>query len=274
MTEPAAETIAAPRAEISGLSGSTALIVGVGGLGAPASWILAEAGVGRLILVDDDVVDESNLHRQVLFQDSDVGQPKLAAAARQLRRLAPEVRVECVETRVLPDTARELVARADVVLEGADNYATKFLTADAARLEARAVVHGAAVAWRGTAWAVAARGQPCYRCLFEDLPEGPAQNCNSVGVMGPVVGFVACLMADLALGVLDGRPQYGLVYDFDGKTDRLRRVPVDGRTDCALCGDTPDILEIEERRYTRQICATPGLSTAGEPLTAPRPQSS
>lgn len=257
-------SIASSPVASAGLAARTALIVGVGGLGAPASWILAEAGVGRLILMDDDVVDESNLHRQILYEDEDVGQPKLAAASRRLQQRAPKVHVECIETRLLPDNARQLLAQADVILEGADNYPTKFLVADAARLEGRSVVHGAAVAWRGTAWAVGSEGRPCYRCLFEDLPDGQTQNCNSVGVMGPVVGFVAALMADLALGVLGDRPRYGLVHDFDGRADRLRSVAIGPRPDCELCGDAPRILEIEEGRYTRQICDARNTHAASE----------
>src|SRR5690606_29960364 len=110
--------------------------------------------------------------------------------------------VDLVRSRFLPDNARELTEAVDVVIEGSDNYATKFLAADAARLCGRPVVHGAAVGWRGTAWAVSAEGRPCYRCLFEDLPSGEHLSCDSAGVVGPLPGFIGALMADQALSIL------------------------------------------------------------------------
>ncbi len=249
----------------------TVLLVGVGGLGCPAAWALASSGV-RLVLCDDDMVDESNLHRQLLFREADVGRSKLEAARdRLIERGARPERVELVQSRLLPDNARQLVAQADVVLEGSDNYATKFLAADACYLERTAVVHGAALGWRATAWAVSAHGEPCYRCLFEDLPQGDAPNCNSAGVIGPVVGFAGAMLAELCLRVLttpadsdqsNTGTTFGVLFSYDGKRDRLRETPVRARADCPLCGTStsgqaamPQILNLEEQRYTQPICA-------------------
>jgi molybdopterin/thiamine biosynthesis adenylyltransferase len=228
------------------------LIVGLGGLGCPAALALTRAGVGRLLLCDDDVVDETNLHRQILFRAEDVGHDKLEAAERALAPVARSsgTKLELVRSRLLPDNARELVRRADVVVEGADNFATKFLAADACHLEARPVVHGAGVRWNATAWAVLAGGQPCYRCLFEDLPPRGAQpNCDSAGVMGPVVGLAGAIMAELALRVLNGGAVAGQLWTLDGKTDQLRQVVVQAREDCALCGPRRSIVNVEEARY-------------------------
>src|SRR4051794_23631189 len=215
-----------------------ALVVGLGGLGCPGLSVLARVPELELWLCDDDVVELSNLHRQTLYTDADVGRDKLQAAQQRLisEGVAPE-RLVAVRSRLLPENARELVRQVDVVLEGADNFATKFLAADAAHLEARPIVHGAAVRWVATAWAVAAAGAPCYRCLFEDVPPGAQAGCSEAGVMGPVVGFCGALMADLALRVLSGDASaFGSLYPYDGERDRLRSVTAAARPSCPLCG--------------------------------------
>jgi len=227
------------------------LLIGLGGLGCPAALALVRAGVGQLALCDDDQVDEGNLHRQILYGDGDVGADKLDAARQALLPSArlSGTRIELVRSRFLPDNARNLVARADLVMEGADNFATKFLVADACHLEGRPVVHGAGIRWVGTAWAVAPHGRPCYRCLFEDLPSGPQANCNGAGVMGPVVGIVGALMAELALRSLSGRLPQAQLWTLDGKADTLRQVAVHPRPDCPLCGSNASIHDTDESRY-------------------------
>ncbi len=237
-----------PRAR---LSAARVLLVGVGGLGCPAALALVRAGVGELALCDEDEVDESNLHRQILFGPADVGRDKAEAASESLAALArvSGTALRSLRRRFLPDTATDLTARVDLVIEGADNFATKFLVADACRLAGVPVVHGAAIRWRGSAWAVSPSGGPCYRCLYEDIPSGPARNCDSEGVAGPVVGVVGALMAELALRLLTGGPCFGEVWTFDGWADSLRRVPVHARATCELCGSAPRIASLEERRY-------------------------
>jgi molybdopterin/thiamine biosynthesis adenylyltransferase len=210
------------------------------------------------VLADDDVVDVSNLHRQILYSDEDVGRDKLDAAKKALRAAGFGGVVELVRSRLLPENARALAASVDVVVEGADNFATKFLAADACRIEGRPVVHGSAIRFHATTWAVGSRGRPCYRCLFEDVPPpGEAQaSCAEAGVLGPVTGFAGALMADLALGILAGREDTtGRVYTYDGLRDRLRAVEVPARADCPLCSLTRSIFGIDETRYTGAICA-------------------
>jgi molybdopterin/thiamine biosynthesis adenylyltransferase len=225
------------------------LVVGVGGLGCPGALALALAGVGHLGLCDDDVVERTNLHRQILFDDADVGEPKLDAAGRALKRAAPGVVVELHRERLTPASAARLVSGYDVVVEGSDNFATKFLVADACVLASVAVVHGAAVRWHGTALAVAAGGRPCYRCLFEDLPRDHAPGCSEAGVLGPAVGVVGALQADLALSLLSGHAAGGTLATFDGKTDLLRRRVIAPRPDCELCGRSARIRAIDRGRY-------------------------
>jgi molybdopterin/thiamine biosynthesis adenylyltransferase len=246
------------------------LLVGLGGLGCPAALVLARAGVGVIGLCDDDVVERTNLHRQILFGEDDVGSSKVDAAARAIDAIAgragggsaPPPQLRLHRTRLLPHNALSIVRDYDVVLEGADNFATKFLAADACALARVPVVHASAVRWVGTALAVGAAGAPCYRCLFEDvLPAGDAPNCADAGVMGPVVGVVAAAQVDLALAVLDGSPAAGELVTFDGRSDVLRRRTIARRADCPLCGAAGEgprrarIERIDPARYVSPACA-------------------
>ena len=248
------------------------VVVGVGGLGSPAAIVLSRAGVGTLVLCDDDEVAASNLHRQILFDLADVGRSKTEAAAERLAGWAAPpssggaaLRIETGAGRFLPENAAAVLRGADLVVEGSDNFATKFLVADACVLAGVAVVHAGAVRWHGTALAVAAHGQPCYRCVFEDLPgaDDEAPNCAEAGVIGPMVGVVAALQADLALALLEGGAggragdAAGTLVSFDGKTGELRRRCIAARAGCALCGrgavagDSPRVTSIERSRYLR-----------------------
>lgn len=232
------------------------LLVGAGGIGAPAALALAEAGAAlALAVVDDDRVELSNLHRQILFRDEDVGRPKLEAFASAIKRRAPAIAIETIPGRVRPDTAARMLHGASVVIDATDNFATRFLLADACALAGVPVVHAAAVRWRATVMAVAAAGRPCYRCLFEDLPEGGAPDCATAGVAGPVCGVAGALAADCALRILDGDISiFGRVVTFDGRRDRLREVRVAPRPGCPLCGEARAIAELTPTRYETRSC--------------------
>lgn len=237
------------------LSTKRALIIGLGGLGCPAAMALARAGIGQLHICDDDQIAETNLHRQVLYEAQDLGRDKLEVAKPRLLALgANEVVVH--RTRLLPENARDLVSGQDIVIEGADNFATKFLAADACYLEHVPLVHGAAIRFIGTALLIKRDGCPCYRCLFEDLlADDQAPNCDSAGIMGPVVGVVGALLADLALDALnDDWSRAGQIFNFDGKSLRLRPVPVRPRHSCPLCGTDS---QKPIRQVSRALYATP-----------------
>ncbi|WP_437285155.1 HesA/MoeB/ThiF family protein [Sorangium sp. So ce406] len=232
------------------------LLVGAGGIGGPAAIALAAGGVRDLRVVDDDQVEITNLHRQILFDDDDVGRPKLEAFAEALRRRAPRLRVDRRSGRFTPSAAAALMPGVSVVVDATDNFASRFLIADVCRLTRTPVVHAAAVRWRATVMAVSAEGGPCYRCLFEDLPTGDAPDCATAGVAGPVCGVAGAIAADRALAILAGDGSvFGRIATFDGLSDTLRSVRVAARSTCALCGERAAISTIDASRYVN-TCAS------------------
>lgn len=249
--------------------GESVLVVGAGGVAHPAVIALATAGVRRIVVCDDDRVERTNLHRQILFSEADVGEPKLDALAERAAALAaPGVVIETRATRFLPSTALDLLSGISVVLDACDNFATRFLVADAAHRAGVPSVHGAAVRWTATAMASPAAGKPCYRCLFEDLPDGDAPDCATAGVVGPVCGVAGGLAAELVLRILrppppsrgrrDGGSAFGFVTSFDGLTDRLRVVRVKPRPGCELCGEGAVLPDLAPHRYAGPSCDAEG----------------
>jgi molybdopterin/thiamine biosynthesis adenylyltransferase len=226
------------------------LLVGTGGVGAPCAIALAEAGVGSLLIADEDNVEVENLHRQLLFGDADIGQSKPAVAKRALESRRPGLAVDVFLGRALPSTVEKLVRNVHAVVDATDNFASRFLLADACRLLGVPVVHAAAIRWMGTAVSTAPQGRPCYRCLFEDLPDA-APDCATAGIVGPVCGVIGGIAAEMALLAAIGNARlFGHVATFDGKTDALRLVEIPRRTGCPLCGSEPTIKDLVESRYT------------------------
>jgi len=241
---------------MSALRRGNIVLIGAGGIGAPVAFTLAAAGVRALTVVDDDRVELSNLHRQILFGDSDIGRPKLEAFQSALARRFPGMQLTLSPGRALPDTALELVRDASLVIDATDNFATRFLLADACHIARTPLVHAAAVRLHATVMAIGPEGRPCYRCLFEDLPTGRAPDCASAGVLGPVCGVAGAIAADRALAILKGDASaYGHITTYDGLRDILRAVPVRARKGCLLCGDNPEIFDIDAGRYTHEPCA-------------------
>lgn len=232
------------------------LLLGAGGVGTPAALALALSGRCRLRVVDDDEVEVSNLHRQILYGEGDVGRAKLEALRGALLAMAPGVEVEAIPGRFLPETAEDLLRGAALVVDGSDNFATRFLAADACALVGVPVVHGAALRWRATCFVAGPGGRrPCYRCLFEDLPAGPAPDCGTAGVLGPVCGVSGGLAADAALRWLAGDDgAVGTVASFDGRSGRFRRTRVRPRAGCPLCGEAATIRDLDRARYGGARC--------------------
>ncbi len=214
------------------------LVVGAGGLGGPALLALGAAGVGRLTVVDDDAVETSNLNRQPLYGEADLGARKAAAAARRLERLYPGIRVEARDQRFDADSAMDLVLAADVVLDGSDNFPTKFLLSDAAVMAGRPLVHAGVLRYTAQLLTVMPGRTGCLRCLFEEPPpEGSVPSCAAAGVLGPLAGMTGALMAGEALRLLAGeRGAYaGRLVVFEARPSRTRVVVVRRRPGCPAC---------------------------------------
>lgn len=224
------------------LKDARVLCVGAGGLGSPLTLYLAAAGVGTLGLVDADVVDATNLQRQILHGTSDVGRPKLDSAHDRLREVNPHVTVERFETRVTSANALEILEGWDVVVDGTDNFPTRYLVNDACVLLGIPNVYGSIFRWEGQVSVFGTDGGPCYRCLFrEPPPPGLVPNCAEGGVLGVLPGIIGSLQAletlKLILGAGDGLVGRLLIFDALGMQWRemaLRRNP-----DCPVCGDHP-----------------------------------
>ena len=227
------------RANAQSRTGSRALVIGVGGLGCPAALALARAGVGTLGLVDPDRVDVSNLHRQPLYGDADVGRFKVEVAAERLREIAPALEVV---TERATFTARDAawLEGFDVVLDGTDTIAAKFAVNDAAVAVGRPLVHAGAIGFRAQLLTVLPRRSACYRCIFEEPPPADdVPSCADAGVLGPVVALAGSLQAAEALRLLHARPPLfaDRLLTIDLRDGTWRSVPVASSGFCAACGD-------------------------------------
>ncbi len=214
------------------------LVVGAGGLGSPAALYLAGAGVGGIGLIDDQRVELSNLHRQVLHGMPDVGHPKVNSGKSALQRLNPEIAVEAIEEELSADNAEALLARYDLILDGADNFETKFLINDVCVLSRRPFVHGAVAQWGGQLFTYRPHA-PCLRCLFRDPPPPEAiTSCEEAGIAGPVAGVVGTWMASEALKLIvrAGTPLEGRLLTFDALAAEVRGVPFARDPQCPICG--------------------------------------
>jgi molybdopterin/thiamine biosynthesis adenylyltransferase len=248
--------------------GAHVLVVGAGGLGAPVLRLLARApGIHALTFVDDDVVERSNLHRQTLFDEADVGAPKVARAVARLRALAEaagsRVTLNGVEARFTPDDALARLEGVTLVVEGADNFATKFLVADACARARIPLVQAGCVRWAGWAYASVPGESACLRCVFEDIPArlaartgqvAPPETCAEAGVVGPVVGVLGALEAVLALRLVAGDARAaGVLWRYDGARGTVRRSRVRRRAGCPLCEGVVPSLAMDD--YTAPACA-------------------
>jgi sulfur-carrier protein adenylyltransferase/sulfurtransferase len=244
-------------------------IVGAGGLGSPIGLYLAAAGVGRIGIIDFDVVDLSNLQRQVLYATTDVGRPKVDVAAARLRAVNPNTDIVTHAVRLTQDNALEILAQYDVVIDGTDNFPTRYLVSDACVLLGLPYVYGSILRFEGQVSVFTGRDGPCYRCLFrEPPPPGLVPSCAEGGVLGVLPGIIGSLQALEAIKLILGRGDtlIGRLALFDALTFRWRELKLRRNPDCPVCGDQPTITALID--YD-EFCA-PGETMSNGPQTVPQ----
>jgi sulfur-carrier protein adenylyltransferase/sulfurtransferase len=227
------------------LKAARVLCIGAGGLGSPAALYLAAAGVGTIGIVDFDAVDLSNLQRQILHGTKDVGRGKLESARDRLRDINPEIDIELHQCRFSSENASEIVSKYDVVVDGSDNFATRYLSNDVCVFAQKPNVYGSVFRFEGQTTVFAPHlGGPCYRCLFpEPPPPESVPNCAQAGVLGVLPGIIGMLQAieaiKLILGI--GEPLIGRLLHFDALKVKFRELNLRRDAECPVCGDTPTI---------------------------------
>src|SRR6516165_7922581 len=224
------------------LKNARVLLIGTGGLGAPLGLYLAAAGVGHLGLLDFDVVDFTNLQRQVTFGSSDVGKPKTEAARTRLSNLNPDIQIQTFATKLTSENALEIFKDFDVVVDGTDNFPTRYLVNDACVLLGKPNVYGSIFRFEGQATIFGMPDGPCYRCLYpEPPPPGLVPSCAEGGVLGVLPGIVGSIQATEAVKLIlgAGEPLFGRLLHYDALAMTFRTFKVRRNPNCKLCGDQP-----------------------------------
>ena len=229
------------------LKAASVLMIGTGGLGAPLGMYLAAAGVGRLGLVDFDVVDASNLQRQIIHGTKDVGRPKIASARDRIEDINPHVEIETHETRLTSANAMSLFVNYDIIVDGTDNFPTRYLVNDACVLTGKPNVYGSIFRFEGQASVFWAERGPCYRCLYpEPPPPGLVPSCAEGGVLGVLPGIIGAIQANETIKIILGAPDIMVnrLLLFDAWRMRFRELKLRKNPECPVCGDNPTIKEL------------------------------
>jgi sulfur-carrier protein adenylyltransferase/sulfurtransferase len=240
---------------------SKVLLIGAGGLGSPTALYLAAAGVGTIGLMDGDAVDITNLQRQVLHTTADVGKPKVESGSRTLRALNPDVKIVAIPERITADNALDLIADYDVVVDGSDNFGTRYLVNDACYLAGKPQVHGSIFQFEGMASVFVPNQGPCYRCLYPTPPPpGLVPSCAEAGVLGVLPGTIGLVQATetikLLLGL--GEPLVGRLLTYDALGMRFREVKLRRDPGCPLCGVAPTIKDLSSHSGDENLyCEAP-----------------
>ncbi len=225
------------------LKEASVLVIGAGGLGAPALQYLAAAGVGTIGVIDDDVVDNANLQRQVIHRDADIGIPKVFSAEAAMKAQNPFVEVKPYNRRLEKEIAPDLFEQYDVILDGTDNFTTRYIANEAAVLMRKPLVSGALSQWEGQLSVFDPdHDAPCYQCIFPEAPaDGLAPSCAEAGVIGPLPGVIGSMMAVETIKLITGagHPMRGEMLIYDALWGETRKITLERRADCPICGTAP-----------------------------------
>ena len=232
------------------------LIIGAGGLGSPAAMYLAAAGVGTIGIADADVVDLSNLQRQIIHTTPDLGKPKVESAAETMRQMNPDVTVNTYHTFVNSGNIRELIRDYDFILDATDNFPAKFLINDACVMEKKPFCHAGIIRFQGQLMTYVPGQGPCYRCVFRNPPPADAvPTCKQAGIIGAMAGVIGSLQAMEAIKYIIGKGDLltGYLLTYDALTMEFRKVKLPKDThNCPVCGDHPTITELAD--YDQAVC--------------------
>jgi sulfur-carrier protein adenylyltransferase/sulfurtransferase len=263
------------------LQAARVLVIGTGGLGSPAALYLAAGGIGNLGVLDFDRVDESNLQRQVMYDTASIGMPKAELTRMRLAALNPELRLQAHQTELCAANVQAIFENYDVILDGSDRIATRYLVNDACVIYGKTLISAAIHRFEGQAMTYVPGRGPCYRCLFPEIAEGVAPNCAEAGVLGVLPGVLGAIQATeaikLVLGI--GVPLIGRLLTYDALEMRFQELRFKRRVDCAVCGehptitapqDPPGFCTAEELRQVRSISAdqlAQRIKTTGLPIS-------
>src|SRR4051794_92011 len=239
------------------LKKASVLLIGTGGLGAPLGMYLAAAGIGRIGLVDFDVVDHSNLQRQIIHGTKDVGRKKLDSAADTMQDINPFVQIDKYEVALSSENALDIMRPYDIIIDGTDNFPTRYLTNDACVLLGKPNVYGSIFRFEGQATVFAYEGGPCYRCLYpEPPPPGLVPSCAEGGVLGILPGMIGIVQATEAVKLIlkKGEPLVGRLLLYDALAMRFRELRLRRNPECPVCGDNPTIKELIDYH---EFCGVP-----------------
>lgn len=224
------------------IANSHIAIIGAGGLGCPCLLYLAAAGIGKITIIDDDIVDISNLQRQIIFKTNDIGTPKVDCAKREIKALDDNIEIITHQCRINKENAENLLKDADIIIDGCDNFETRFIVNEASFKLKKILISGALGQFEGQIMAFDYRGGngPCYNCFVPDMPQ-TQENCNIMGVVGAICGIIGSIMALEALKIIAnaGNSLIGRIIIFDGLNAKSRNIAQSENENCKICSKSP-----------------------------------
>jgi len=244
------------------LKDASVLVVGAGGLGSPVLLYLTAAGIGRIGVIEDDVVDVTNLQRQIIHTTPDIDKPKVVSAGETMKQINPLVEVDIYRDRLTKGNIFSLIDKYDIIVDGVDNFPTRYLINDACVMKKKTLIEGGILRFMGLIMSIKGGETACYRCVFEEPPPpGTVPSCAEAGILGAVAGVVGTLQATEVLKIVTGvgEPLFNRMLQFDAEGLRFHEVNARRNPKCPVCGENPTITELIEYAYTCETQA-PGAS--------------